>query len=269
MKFTSQHLLDFKSQGYCILHDALGEEGRVKISRELRKCLPCWEEAKKNPEHGCSERHSFPYPSQILNRFFVDSGLIGFAKDALDTERIHYKPGWSIVRYPGGTTGSEQGWHIDNGNNSLLPESDDMRYGQVVVWYWPEDVKDIRAPMKIIPKPYGNDLSHSITLDLPGDTLLVMHNYLWHSGSDFSDSEGQRYSHAGMYGHADFYWEGLESLTYLGRNKTFREFIGSLSLNEREIFCFPPKGHSYYTDKTLSLLEDQYPGWKKEDYLPT
>ena len=267
MNFSQKHLQDFHELGYCILHDALSEDHHLEIATALRKALPCWEDVKSNSNTSDSQKVTFPFPADVLNRFFVEPDLLAFARKALGTEAIHYKPGYSIVRYPGGMTGSEQGWHIDNGNNSLLPQSDDMRYGQVVVWYWPEDVTKETAPMRIIPKPYGNDQNHAITLDVPANTLFIMHNYLWHSGSDFEASHGQRYSHGGMLGVADFHWEGLLSLTHLGRNKTFQSFIGSLSPEEREVFRFPPRGHSYYTKKTLALLESQYPGWDAREYL--
>jgi len=261
MKFNQKHFEQFKSQGYTILENALSEEKRLEISKGLRSCLPPWEDIKDNPPDNRSAFETFPFEDVALNRFYVEPGLLAFVKRILGSDQIHYKPGYSIVRYPGGCTGSQQGWHIDNGNNSLLPESEDWRYGQVVVWYWPEAVTKDQAPLNIIPKPYENDLSKVITLAVPANTLVIFHNYVWHSGSDYKSDQGQRYSHGSMYGLSEFHWEGLLHLTNRGTNPHFKKFIASLTAKDRELFRFPEVGHPYYTEKTLTLLEEQYPGW--------
>ena len=55
--------------------------------------------------------------------------------------------------------------------------------------------------------------------------------------------------------------------TNVGEKQHFRDFIGSLSAKERELFRFPPVGHPYYTKQTLEALEEQYPGWNRnQDY---
>ena len=64
-----------------------------------------------------------------------------------------------------------------------------------------------------------------------------------------------------IYGRADHYWEGVSSYTNLVSVEHFREFIGSISAEQRELFRFPPAGHSYYDAETLAALEEQYPGW--------
>jgi hypothetical protein len=262
MKFTDTHYEEFISQGYTILNDALPEEKCVAIAQGLRSCIAPWDDIKDNPPEHRSAMQGFPFPSLALNRFFVEPDLVAFVQRLFGSENIQYRPGYSIARYPGEKVGSNQGWHIDNGNNSLLPESEDWRYGQVVVWYFPEPVEREQGALCIIPKPHENDLDHVIPLTGPGNTMAIFNNYLWHSGSDFTVDYGQRYSHAGMYGLSEFCaWEGLCHFTMSGRNAAFKELIGTLTAREREIMRFPAAGHPYYTTKTLELLEQQYPGW--------
>ena len=74
-------------------------------------------------------------------------------------------------------------------------------------------------------------------------------------------SEGERYSVIRIYGRADHYWEGVRSYTNLGSVAQFREFISSISAEQRELFRFPPAGDSYYNAETLAALEEHYPGW--------
>ena len=46
----------------------------------------------------------------------------------------------------------------------------------------------------------------------------------------------------------------------------FQEFIDSLTAAERRLWRFPRPGHPYYTEQTLALLEEQYPGWDSAEY---
>ena len=63
-----------------------------------------------------------------LLRAIVDHDAWEFARKFLKTRHIHYRAGCMIVRYPGfkgpGVRSDPSNLHIDNGNNSLLPQSE-------------------------------------------------------------------------------------------------------------------------------------------------
>lgn len=262
MRLNESHVETYRDQGLVIVHDYLPEAQRAAIAAALRACMPPWDAIRDQPNPPKSNKQGFPYPELVLNRFFVEPDLLAFARAALGTEDIYYRNGYSICRYPGDSPNeSGEAWHIDNGNNSLLPPTDDARYGQVVVWYWPEEVTDAHAPLRIIPKPHENDTAYTIPLSVPANSLTIFHNFVWHSATRFTGASGQRYSHAGMFGRADFYWEGFQHYTNQARNAKFQELIGSCTAAERRVFRFPPPGHPYYTPQTLAALEALYPGW--------
>ena len=110
----------------------------------------------------------------------------------------------------------------------------------------------------------GKDLSKKVLLTVSAGTLMIFNTFLWHSATVYRGKDKQRYSVTRIYGRADHYWEGVRSFTDLGNNKHFRKFIGTLTSTERELFRFPPNGHPYYNNKTLDLLEEQYPGWNSD-----
>ncbi len=116
--------------------------------------------------------------------------------------------------------------------------------------------------MMVVPKKFGDDAGKGVLLAVPGGTQMIFNTYLWHSATPFRASEGQRYSVTRIYGRADHYWEGVRSYTNLALVEPFREFIGSISAEQRELFRFPPAGDSYYNGVTLAGLEEHYPGWK-------
>lgn len=259
--FTDDDFVHFEKQGYVIRENFLSENTRAAISHALRQALPTFDSYGAEGPDQLSKFVTFPYPELVLNQFWANNELHDFARRCLKTEDIYYVSGASLCRYAGEKVGSNQGWHIDNGNNSLLPESEDRTYGQIVVWYWPDGVVEGEGQMCIVPTPYGRDTSKKIPLTVKPGTVVIFHNYIWHSGTDFTNAKGQRYSHGGMFARADHPWEGLQSYTNIGMDKQFRELIGTLTAKEREVFRFPPAGHAYYTPNTLEKLAAQYPGW--------
>ncbi len=260
MKLSDDYLRNFEEQGFVVVENFYPEEKRWHIAAAIRRDLPPWEVLKDDlPENGLL-KNDFPYVQMLFNELIVDWDLVDFVQRALDTEDIHFRYAHNWARYPHPGQHPPK-LHIDNGNNSLLPPCADKRYAQISSWYFPEEVREDQAPMMIIPKPLGRDLTKKVLLVVPAGTLMIFNTHLWHSATEFKGRGGQRYSVTRIYGRADHYWEGVGFITNLGRDKNFRKFIGNLTARERELFRFPPAGHPYYTSATLALLEGQYPGW--------
>lgn len=260
MKLSDDHLQTFDAQGFVVVEDFYPEEQRAAIATAIRQTLPPWEALKDDPPEGSRLADDFPYDDMFFNALIVDWDLIDFVQRALDSENIHFRYAHNWARYPD-PTGVQPGLHIDNGNNSLLPPNADRRYGQISSWYFPEAVDADRAPMRIVPKPHGQDLDKQVLLTVPAGTIMIFNTHIWHSATLFKGSAGQRYSITRIYGRADHYWEGVSSYTNRGMSEPLRAFIGTLSARDRELFRFPPAGHQYYTAETLEFLEEQYPGW--------
>lgn len=260
MKLSDDHLNTFAEQGFVVVENFYEEEKRARIAAALRQTIPPWEEIKDDPPENGIGDDDFPYGEQLFNQLTVDPDLIDFVQRALDSQDIHFRYAHNWAKYPTPST-AEPGLHIDNVNNSLLPPCDDKRYAQISSWYFPEGVNEDQAPMRIIPKPYGKDLTKKVLLVVPAGTLMIFNTHLWHSATVFKGKEGQRYSVTRIYGRADHYWESMVCYTSLGIKERFATFIGSLTARQREFFRFPAAGHSYYNSQTLARLEEQYPGW--------
>ena len=259
MQLTDDHFNTFIDQGFVVVENFYPEEQRAQIAAAVRQTLPPWETLKETPA-GSLLRDDFPYADMFFNKLIIDWDLIAFVQRVLDTEAIHFRYAHNWARYPN-PTDIPPDLHIDNGNNSLLPPTADQRYGQISSWYFPEAVSADQAPMRIIPKPYDQDLTKQVLLTVPAGTIMIFNTHIWHSATIFKNNQGQRYSVTRIYGRADHYWEGVRSYTNAGRHENFRQFIGTLSARDRELFRFPFAGHPYYTEATLARLEDQYPGW--------
>ena len=95
----------------------------------------------------------------------------------------------------GGTGFDDSGLHIDNGNNSLLPLSENLsEFGQIGFWIHLEDVEKGQAPLRLVPKKHGKDMTRCVPLVCRAGTLCIFTNYTWHSASVYTSKQGQRFT---------------------------------------------------------------------------
>ena len=266
---------ELEEQGFVVVPDYITGEKLRTLQAAQRRVLPSWEEVKHDPpgdQEGYSRLVPFPYEDPDLYKESMNEESIAFARRWLKTDNIHMRVGALIARYPGhawgGTGSDDSGLHIDNVNNSLLPLSEDLReFGQIGFWHHLEDVDEDQAPLRLIPRKYGRDMSKAVSLVCKGGTICIFTRYTWHSASAYTRKDGQRLTWGYSFGRADHYWEGFKHFTSCGAGApVFQAFIGGLTAAQREIWRFPPAGHSYYTEQTLALLEEQYPGWDSDEY---
>lgn len=275
-KLTDDILDELDEQGFAIVPNFIEGEKLATLQAAQRRALPTWEDIKDSPpqdQEGCSRLLPFPHEQMEFYKLPQDSESVAFARKWLKTDRIHVRVGCLIARYPGhdwgGTGHDDSALHIDNINNSLLPMSEELReFGQLGFWIHLEKVEHDQAPLRLIPKRYGKDMTKCVELVCEPGTLCLKTNYTWHSATTYTRKDGQRFTCGYSYGRADHVWEGFNHYTHLGAAApVFQEFIGSLTAEQRELWRFPPAGHPYYTEQTLALLEKQYPGWDSSEYL--
>jgi hypothetical protein len=275
IRLTDAHIEELDREGFVIVPDYIGGDELNMLQAAQRRVLPTWEKIRDDPpqdQAGDSLLACFPHEEKELYKASMKEEGIAFARKWLKTEAIHMRVGCLIARYPGHSAGGsgfdDSNLHIDNGNNSLLPFNEELReFGQIGFWIHLEDVDVDQAPLRLIPKKYGNDMTKCVPLVCKSGTLCVFTNFTWHSASAYTRQEGQRFTWGFGFGRADHFWEGFRHYTHLGKGApVFQQFIGGLTARERELWRFPPAGHPYYSEQTLALLEEQYPGWVSDEY---
>ena len=274
-RLTDDHLEELDREGFIIVPNFISGDQLTPLQAARRRVLPTWDQIQQDPpqdQSGSSMLQCFPHEEMDLYQAAMDEESIAFARKWLKTDEIHTRVGCLIARYPGhkagGTGHDNSNLHIDNGNNSLLPMSHELReFGQIGFWIHLEDVDEDQAPLRLIPKRYGKDMTKCVPLVCRAGTLCIFTNFTWHSATAYTREEGQRFTFGYSFGRADHYWEGFKHYTHLGKGAAvFQEFIGGLTAKQRELWRFPAAGHPYYTEQTLALLEEQYPGWNSDEY---
>ena len=166
-KLTDAHIEELDREGFIVVPDFITGDKLERLQAAQRRALPIWKKIQESPpqdQSGNSLLKCFPYEELELYNAAMDEESITFARKWLKTHAIHMRVGCLIARYPGHTAGGtgfdNSNLHIDNGNNSLLPMSETLReFGQIGFWVHLEDVDEDQAPLRLIPKKYGQDMT--------------------------------------------------------------------------------------------------------------
>jgi len=246
--------------GYLILPNYIRGDELRELQAAQRRVLQTWEQVKHDPPAGRSAMVYYAPPDVRMAQLYFHPEIVKVARRFLKSEHLHARVGAMLARYPGFIAGDTG--HYDNGNNSLLPMSQSAReFGQIGAWIHLEEVKVGQAPLLLGKHKDGRDTSKCQPLICPEGTICLFGNYTWHAASDFTASEGQRFTWGTGFGRADHPMEGFRHYTSLGQDPTFRQAITGMTPEERVMMRFPPPNHDYYTRQTLAALEEQYPGW--------
>ena len=71
-------------------------------------------------------------------------------------------------------------------DHSVAFDEEHRRFGQIQFWTHLEEVKPGQAPLQLIPRKHGNDMSHAVELVCPPGTICIFTNYSYHSANDFT-----------------------------------------------------------------------------------
>ena len=115
--------------------------------------------------------------------------------------------------------------------------SEDLRqFSQIGFWVHLEDVGIDQAPLRLIPKRFGKDMTKCVPLTCSAGTLCIFTRYTWHSATAYAGADGQRFTWGYSFGRADHYWEGFRHYTQHGKGSpVFQAFIDSLNACQREL----------------------------------
>ena len=175
-QLTDSHIDELEERGYVIVHNFLDEEQRKEIAAAVRRILKPWSEIEEAPPEDRWDYRIFPFPEPILNEAAVNRDAIEFARRWFRTDHIHFRPRSCLVRYPGFKCNSLAA-HLDNGNNSLLPPTEDRAHKQIWFWIHPEPVEGDQAPLRLVAHEHAGDIEKAVPLVCEGGTLCIFHTH--------------------------------------------------------------------------------------------
>jgi ectoine hydroxylase-related dioxygenase (phytanoyl-CoA dioxygenase family) len=305
VKFTAEHKSAFERDGYVIVRGLFSSEQIAAALEEVDKLTygSSFADYLCERENGAATkapvgRSQFPTGVSTLDSFLENEDYLDCFAGCVGTPSMSYCNGHLFVRSgPDDARHAPelwQGYHIDDGTCNFLPPSPNIsQYHYVNSSIMLHDIEEDGAPLHIIPGSHtqlkglmpelvesgkavgGNfvDIREVPAFVKPipvtgkaGDTLFYS-SYLVHAAVPFANKKKQR---------------SLWTVTMArDENSSFTRYSNPYQPSEREhinafwtqtsprvrsLFGWPAPGDPYYTDETLRLLANLFPGMDLTPY---
>ena len=181
----------------------------------------------------------------------------------------------------GHSNDQEQHMHCDYGNHTLTYPPDLPQYWQTAYLLYYTDVDDELAPTAVcskkhyperilVPAVYSPDArpalyENEVKVTVPAGSVLAYSMRTFHRGTRFK-REGGRLGQFVTYAPAGCPWVGIVGWPEQAVYGSFRRWIETATVAERELLGFPAPGHPYWTEETLDGVAARYPGMDMSPY---
>ncbi len=292
-RITETHAAHYREHGYAVVEEFLTAEELAGILVELEQLLPGWVEYCRDPSlpkpanWDSSERpagalaYRFPFPGSYLNAVTLHPDLVEFATNMAAGSEMYCEQSHLNFKCKDHAFDRDQNMHCDYGNHTLVYPPDDPKYWQTAYLLYYTEVTENHAPTavcsrhhypeKIIwPIHYSRDnrpalYNHEVKLTVPAGSLFIYSMRTFHRGTPFL-ADGGRLAHFITYAPAAWKWLGIMGWSAQAIKPEYRAWVETASLEQRELFGFPPPGHPYWTKETLAGVSARYPGMDMAPY---
>ena len=231
---------------------------------------------------------SFPFRSTELSLLAVSDRVTGLARALLGDGdlRIYSAEAWA--KYTGAAD-YDQPLHRDYLNHTLTVPTDDLRFRQLEMFVYLVDVPGELGPPGLVSRtrtaglpakpnwrPHadsagdeGGWVAASGSPDLydaevraagPAGTVVAWEAGTFHRGTALTQPRGARYTlHLG-YRPARVEWGQRMPWASRSHETGWYQFVHRATPRQLALFGFPPPGHPYWSDATLTGTAQRYPG---------
>ena len=220
----------------------------------------------------------FPFPDQTLNLLALHPAIIAVAEDLLRTRDVRLYQAETFAKYTG-VTQYDQPFHVDYTNHVMLPPRADGRYRQAQMFLYLSDVTKAHGATRIVSRTLTADVP-LIALTFPGakmppdviahweenavsaigprGSLLIYGADVVHRGTEMTTPGGGRFFFNLAYRPAGADWVGANPWPRKGF-VNFTPLVERASVRQLEALGFPPPGHDYWDETTLTGCGERYP----------
>jgi hypothetical protein len=219
----------------------------------------------------------FPWAAVELCLLAVRPRLVELAETVLATTDLRLYSAEAWAKYTGAAE-YDQELHRDYLNHTPLVPSSDPRFAQLEMFVWLSDVTEAHGPTHVVSRQLTNHLpawpnwlSRSDVPEMyeaevsaagPAGTVLAYSPATFHRGTAMTASRGARYSLHINFRPAAAEWANRHG--WAEKASPFRpgwnQFVEQASPRQLGLFGFPPPGHPYWTEETLTGIAQRYEG---------
>jgi hypothetical protein len=219
----------------------------------------------------------------VLNFIAVKPEIVSFAERLLETKRIALVTSHVWAKYPGADD-FNMPLHTDYSSSTLLYPNKLGQLGKMITFIlYYADVDEQLGPTYIVSEQHSKDellvpdirpkneypelYQYERPVQVRAGSMLVYSMTAFHRGSALTSKNGIRYSHHMTYQSDDAPWMGFNVWAKDSLSPEMRRLIGQASPRQRELFGFPPLGHAYWNDETLTGIAALYPTADMTPYI--
>ena len=292
MTFEQHHVEHYRRHGYVVVENFLTPAELDAARRELAELLPGWVEFCDDPTRGKPEKWdrpfpgrrgylNFPYRGTMLNAITLHPELRRFAAEMVGHDDLFCEQSNLHVKCQGHPADEDQVMHCDFGNHTLaypplVPEywqtaylvyytDVDADHAPTAVCSWQHYPERIRWPAHYAREERPGIYDNEVHVTAPAGSLLAYSMRTFHRGTPFRADVG-RIGQFITYAPAGWKWLGITGWSTEAIRPEFRAWIEQASPEERTTLGFPPPGHRYWTEETLSGVAARYPGMDMAPY---
>jgi hypothetical protein len=271
------------TDGYAVLPGFFSADELGDVLAELPVMYPSAEEFDDDvdPERNRRFRDGqfggvdyLPFASPAWNRFAAHPRLTDLARRALRTTDVRLYQAEAWAKYSAAID-YDQRLHRDFGNHTIVVPSADERFGHVEMFIYVNGVEADMGPTFAVSHRHSREVPTGVHLptrddvawlyDLeepvlgPPGTVLVYWPSTFHRGSRMTRPRAARYTMHLNFRTADAEWVGRRGWGHHAQTPNWVTLVEQLTPDQLSIFGFPPPGHPYWTDDTLTGVQRRYP----------
>ncbi|TDU89930.1 phytanoyl-CoA dioxygenase PhyH [Kribbella voronezhensis] len=283
---------EWRARGFVVLPGFLSGEELAPAIGELGRMFPTAE----GFHDGTDERRGryvedefdgidvFPFGSTEFSLLAVHPRIVELAEKLLGRTELRLSSAEAWAKYTGATS-YEQELHRDYLNQTILVPSTEDRYQQLELFVFLGDVPEELGPPHLVayehtaelpmkPNFYprsggsGDFVSTEDNARLydaeesgsaPAGTVIAFNTRTFHRGTGLRKPRGARYSMQLIYRPAEADWGQRVGWAARSHEPAWYEFVHRATPRQLELFGFPPPGHPFWNDETLTGISQRYP----------
>lgn len=278
--FVADEILEqVRTNGFAVMEGFLTAEELAGARAGLFEEFPTPEHYFAEPErHRHLVEHQFsglrvgPYGSWALTRLAFHPDLVDAAERFCGSTDLDLYKVELWAKYSGAVD-YDQPLDRDYGNHSLVVPRRDGRWPQLTTFILLSDVGDHDGPTKVVPRATGDDVplvpSHldpgalvdqEVAITGPAGSIFLYTTDVLHRGSAMRGERRSRFALLADYAVRGHPWMGKVSWPGRANRPAFATLMVNATPRERNLFGFPPIGHEYWNEQTLSDVAARWPG---------
>ncbi len=218
----------------------------------------------------------FPYADASLNRLTFHPLVLSMAESFLGTSDLRLYMSLLTAKYANQSSGYNQLLHADFPNHTILVPQSHERFPQLELFIYLSDVSEANGATRMVAQPRSADIAveqHTLTFTEfpslyddsgvamgPAGTVVAYRPDVYHRSVDVTTPGARRVMMHVSYRLATAEWAQYQAWAYKGFSAEWHNFVQASGPTELTLVGFPPPGHAYWNDDSITRVNARYPG---------